>query len=353
MFDLTCILTVFAFLLIAVIFLIMSLVLRANIVKQTANLLDSKSNDSAKDAFNIIESTKKLLWYLGITYLTIALAMLLEGAWGIFELQVFNNIFIICGVILFLFGVFLTAYGVLAMFNTNDKKFGVLRKSTLATICNLADGKKLLVLVPNTTFGEEAVKGAEKIDANLVSSFRMAHGKALDFCVVEDASAYKIGVQYLMYSSMLRVKYQKITISFVTEKAFDASVSNIEQKAEPAKEKPAVVAAKAKKEDEAVVSAENKEAAVAEKPAKKAKKPTKKAEKPAKKAAAKKAEKTEKPVVEKKTKKVEDKNEKAAKPATKAQKTSTKAQPKAKTEKTTTKKATAAPKTQKTTKAKK
>lgn len=352
MFNLTCILTVFAFLLIAVIFLVMSLVLRSKIVKQAENLLDGKSNDSAKDAFNIIESTKKLLWYLGITYLTIALAMLLEGAWGIFELQVFNNIFIICGVILFLFGVFLTAYGVLAMFNTNDKKFGVLRKSTLATVCNLGDGKKLLVLVPNTTFGEETIKGAEKIDADLISSFRMAHGKALDFCVLDDASAYKIGAKYLIYSSMLRVKYQKITISFVTEKAFDASVTNIEEKAEQPKEQPAVVAAKAKKEDEIKVAAdENKKAA--EKPAKKAKKPAKKAEKPVKKTAEKKAEKTEKPATEKKTKKVEEKKAKAAKPAAKTQKASTKAQPKAKAEKTTTKKSTTAPKTKKTTKAKK
>lgn len=343
MFNLTYMLMVFAFLLIAVVFLVMGIVLRSKIVKDIANIVNNQSTDSAKDAYNIVERTKKLLWYFGITYVTIALAVFLEGAFGMLEQPVFDTVFIIMGVVLFIFGVLFTAYGILAMYNTNEKKFGTLRKAYLTTICNLKDGKKLLVLSPSNKFGVEALNGADALTDDKLANFRQANGRSLDFCVVDDASEYKMGVEYLIYSSVLRIKYKGVTIAFVTKNAFDASVSTFETKEE-------VKPVAEKKDADAKLEAELGDIIAEEKPAKKSAK--KSAEKVASKKQAKvkteTAVKPEKPAKEKKpaeTVKAKEKTEKKEK-ATKAE--SKKEKPS--TAKTKTAKAT---KEKKTVKAKK
>lgn len=323
MFNLTYMLMVFAFLLIAIVFLIVGLVLRSKIIKEISAVINGQSDDSSKDAFNIIERTKKLLWYFGITYVAIALAVFLEGAFEMLDQAVFNTLFVICGVVLFLFGIFFTAYGIIAMYNTDEKKFGTLRKANLITICTLKDGKKLLVLAPSNMFGAEALNGAEIVNDDKISVFRQSNGRALDFCVVDDASSYKIGAQYLIYSSVLRIKYKGITVAFATNNAFDACVSDIEVKNAEQKTVKNVEAVKSEK-TEAVEPV--------------------KAKKAAKKVSAKKEAKpkTEKPKkTEAKTKKAEPKEKKAE---TKAKKTAPKAETKkpvkkAKTEKVVSKKA--------------
>ena len=338
MFDFTSILIVFSFLLIAVVFLVAGLVLRSKIIKETERVLDGSSNDPTNDALSIIERIKRLLWFFGITYVALALAVFLEGAWGMLDEPIIDGLFMVAGVVLFLFGVIMTAYGIVAMFNTNEKKFGALRKSVLATICNISNGKKLLVLVPSGSFGAEALQNVQNMGADSIAMFHKAGGKALDFCVVDDATPYKIGMQYLVYSSVLRVKYKGITMAFATNNAFDASVVTMEapkaeqkaaqpvvaQKAEPAQK----VEAKPAKEPVA------KQKTVAKKPAQKKAEKVKQSPKavPAKKETTQKEAKAVKvetkakvapKKAEPKKQKTESAKQKAAKPAKTTVKTTT------------------------------
>lgn len=231
--DITNLLVALTFVVIGIAFLIAFFVIRCKLGKNVKQILNNQSRTSSEDSIKVIENNKKIIWYLGIAYVTIALALFFEGIGGVSTIKVLNALFVAFGVVFFLYGVVLTAYGVLALYNTKEKKYGKMQKAVLTTICNLKDGKKVLVFVPESSFGAEALANAEVINEEAIFAFRKANGRILDFCIVDDASNYVIGNKYIIYTNILRMKYMGINITFLTPGAIDAVVTNV---AEPKQE---------------------------------------------------------------------------------------------------------------------
>ncbi len=225
--DITNLLIALTFVVIGIAFLIAFFVIRCKLNKNVNQILNNQSNTSGADSVKVIENNKKLIWYLGIAYVTISLALFFEGISGISDIKVVNALFIAFGVIFFLYGVVLTAYGVLALYNSNEKKYGKMQKAILTTICNLNDGKKLLVFVPKSSFGAEALTNVEVINEDAIQAFRKANGRIVDFCIVDDASNYRIGSEYIIYTNILRMKYMSVNITFLTTGAIDAVVTEV------------------------------------------------------------------------------------------------------------------------------
>lgn len=221
-----------AFILITIVFLIMYFVKRGKVIKLLKQTTEGAVQSSITSATSIIESTKRMLWYIGISYVTLGLAILFEGISGQLGSKVLDMMFVAFSVIFFIVGIFMTSYGILAMYNKREQKYGTMEKATLATICNLADGKKLLVFVPNKLVGINELANVEKISKETLAKFKQAGGTALDFCVVEDASEYRIGAQYLVYAILLRVRYVGIKTTFISQNSIEATVVNIEPKQE-------------------------------------------------------------------------------------------------------------------------
>ena len=230
-----------AFIVIAIVFLIMYFVKQSKVIKLLQQTTEGSCKDSKVSAKQIIDGTKKLLWYMGISYVTIALAILFEGISGALGSVALNTLFVVFSVVFFVIGVIFTAYGVLALYNENEQKYGHMEKAELVSICNLADGKKLLVFVPNKSMGIEVLTDVEKITRANLAKFKQAGGTALDFCVVDDASNYRIGTQYLLYAILLRIRYAGVKTTFISKNAIEASVvaekiENTETKETPAQE---------------------------------------------------------------------------------------------------------------------
>lgn len=306
--DITNLLIALTFVVIGIAFLIAFFVIRCKLSKNVNQILNNKSNTSGADSVKVIENNKKLIWYLGIAYVTISLALFFEGIGGISDIKVLNALFIAFGVVFFLYGVVLTAYGVLALYNTNEKKYGKMQKAVLTTICNLNDGKKLLVFVPKSSFGAEALTNVEVINEDAIQAFRKANGRIVDFCIVDDASNYRIGSEYIIYTNILRMKYMSVNITFLTTGAIDAVVTEVVTPKQEVKEVKAEQNVVEAKQDEP------KQDEVKQQP-KKQKQPTKKVQ--VKKTEAKKVETKQVKAQPKKAEKAQPKATKSAQKTTK------------------------------------
>ena len=240
--DITGLLIALAFVFIGIVFLISYFITRAKVIKRIGKAFEGQSTDSIKDSKLIIENIKKLVWHLGIAYVTIALSLFFEGLSGVITSAPIVITFVILGVILFIYGVVLTAYGVLALYNEKEQKFGKMEKATLVSICKLQDGKQLLVFVPDGSFGGTTLNNIEMLTQEKLNTYKSAGGNSLDCCVVDDASKFSVDTQYLLYVSALRVKYNSVNISFITANGVEASI-NAEKPADKT-EKVAIKAAK-------------------------------------------------------------------------------------------------------------
>ena len=234
--NITNLLIALAFVVIGLVFLVSYFVARAKIVKLMKQTLSGNSQNSKEDSKKIIEGTKKMVWHLGIAYVTIALSLFFEGLSGVITSTPVVALFVIFGVLLFVYGVFMTAFGVLALYNENEQKYGKMVKAKLVSVCKLADGKQLLAFVADGSFGEQTLQGVEYFDQSVLNNYASNGGRLLDVCVVDDASSYKIGTEYLLYVSTLRIKTSGVNISFMTENGIEASVVN--QKPEKKDAKP-------------------------------------------------------------------------------------------------------------------
>ena len=234
--NITGLLIALGFVLIGIFFMVMYFVVRAKVIKKIGQVLDGKSSDSVKNSQYVIEGTKKLVWYLGIAYVTIALSLFFEGLSGAIDSTIVVVLFVIAGVLLFLYGVFMTAYGVLALYNDREQKYGKMEKATLVSVCKLEDGKNLLVFVPAGSFGGSTLNSADSLSANNLDSYRSAGGRMLDCCVVDDAKDFNVNAEYLLYVSMLRVKYSGVNVCFITDKGIEATISEAPKQKEVKKE---------------------------------------------------------------------------------------------------------------------
>lgn len=292
--NVTNLLVALAFVIIGLVFLISYFVTRAKVVRMMKQIISGKSKKSLDDSKAVIETTKRLVWHLGIAYVTIALSLFFEGFSGVITSTVIVVLFAIFGVLLFVYGVVMTAFGVLALYNEKEQKYGRMEKAYLASICKLEDGKNLLVFVPDGSFGKESLLNTQTIDEAVLNKYSINGGRILDFCVVEDAKGLTVGEDYLLYVSALRVKSCGINMTFLTKNGIEALLNEngTKIKKEEKQTEPKVKTDEVKKEPKKA----------AKMATKKEEKVVKEQKKHPKKAAATKV-KTEKKVVKKQTKK--------------------------------------------------
>ena len=228
--DVTNLLIALGFVIIGLAFLISYFIIRSGVVKLIKETLAGKAQDSLKNSKLIIEKTKQLVWFLGISYVTIALSLFFEGLSGVIDSSAVVAAFVVVGALLLVYGVMLTAFGILAMYHNSEQKYGKMEKAVLKAICNLDNGKKLYVFVPDGSFGADALNGINSLDEKAITSYANAGGNVLDCCVLEETKALNIGVEYLLYVNTLRVRTCGVNVTFFTAQGIEALVNKKQEK---------------------------------------------------------------------------------------------------------------------------